>query len=223
MPTLPSNWNWLHTVFFLSRVSLKFLFPLLTTVGTDEGTMLHPRMACLVFTQVSQTWPGGTRSSESEAEHTPQAAQCAYGKTWTQDISLSGQPPSHSGKWNGLLLIKITAAKCARLVLWRKPTAICRVTNPEWVVNKMARISTLNLLCEPLTLVSGQRQAGPSLESRVSHGQCSGCRRCSVLWSVPGQLQMTRERLAWETLLLSCSGSSVHMFPRSQAPHCDEI
>lgn len=40
--------------------------------------MLHPWMACLVFTQVSQTRLQVTRSSESEAEHTPQAAQCAY-------------------------------------------------------------------------------------------------------------------------------------------------
>lgn len=90
-------------------------------------------------------------------------------------------------------------------------------------MKKMARISTLNLLCEPLQLVSRQRQAGSSLESRVSHGQCSGCPWCSVLWSVPDQLQMATERLARETLLLSCSGSSVHMLPRSQTPHRDEI
>lgn len=165
----------------------------------------------------------GHQEQWEEAEHTPEAAQCACGITWTQDISLSGQPPSHSGKWSWLLLMKITAAKCARLVLWRKPVAVSRVTNRGGLWRKWPGSLLWIYSVNHCSWFPGRDRQVPVPESRVSHGQCSGCPWCSVLWSVPGQLQMARERLARETFLLSCSGSSVHKFPRSQTPHRDEI
>lgn len=51
-----------HSFFFLSRVSLKFL-SFAYNCGHRWGTMLHPCLMCLVFMQVSQTWPGATMSS----------------------------------------------------------------------------------------------------------------------------------------------------------------
>lgn len=51
-----------YSFFFLSRESLKFL-SFAYNCGHRWGTMLHPCLMCLVFMQVSQTWPGATMCS----------------------------------------------------------------------------------------------------------------------------------------------------------------
>lgn len=121
--------KWTAHSFFLFKGVAEIPLSLAYNCGHRWGNRAAPTdgLPCL-HTSLPDMARGHQQQWEG-AEHTPEAAQCACGKTWTQDISLSGQPPSHRGKWNWLLLMKITAAKCAHLVLWRKPVAVSRVTN----------------------------------------------------------------------------------------------
>lgn len=130
-----SNCNWLLTDFFLSRVSLKFLFPLLTIVGTDGGPCCTHVWCVLSLCTFLDMALSHREQFGSETDHTTQAARTPLGKTWAQDISVSRQLASQ--KKMDRLWMKITPGKGACLKLWRKPCLCLQCDKPgaNWEYN----------------------------------------------------------------------------------------
>lgn len=143
--------------FFLSRVSLKFLFPLLTTVGTDGGPCCIHVWCALSLCKFPRHGPEPPWAVwQWDWSHNP-GSPYPFGKTWTQGISLSGQSICLTEE-NGLIVVDENnpGKECLP-----QPLKETLSPSPGWQTRSELGIkwpvSLLYRFCTSLMLVSSQR------------------------------------------------------------------
>lgn len=145
-----------HSV-FLSRVSLKFPFPLPTTVGTDGGPCcIHVWCALSLckFPRHGSEPPHAV--CQWDWSHNP-GSPYPFGKTWTQGMSLSGQSIRLTEE-NGLIVVDENnpGKECLPQLLKEtlSPSPGWQTWSESWI---KWPVSLLYRFCASLMLVSSQR------------------------------------------------------------------